>query len=312
VSNAIKFTDGGGGVFVRFAEIGDHVELQVSDTGIGIVESKLPFVFDRFYQEETHVRLYQGTGIGLSLVKELVELMGGTITDDSVKFQGTTFTVRFPAFRREAGLPEQWLVIPPQAAERIEDHKAESKRRSDVHPIVDAQTKSEDAPLILVVEDHNEVRHFVKGLLDKDFEVITARNGQEGLQIAIEQVPDVIVSDVNMPEMDGFEMARLLREEDVVNHIPVIFLTARDEDVDRMQGWEEGAQAYLTKPFNEDELLQVCHNMLEQRDRMYAYFKRVVEIQKKKDEKKSLTKSESFCFGSNRWSTNISTAAISA
>ena len=256
--------------------------------------------------------MYQGTGIGLSPVKELVELMGGTITDDSVKFQGTTFTVRFPAFRREADLPEQWLVIPPQAAERIEDHKAESKRRSDVHPIVDAQTKSEDAPLILVVEDHNEVRHFVKGLLDKDFEVITARNGQEGLQIAIEQVPDVIVSDVNMPEMDGFEMARLLREEDVVNHIPVIFLTARDEDVDRMQGWEEGAQAYLTKPFNEDELLQVCHNMLEQRDRMYAYFKRVVEIQKKKDEKKSLTKSESFCFGSNRWSTNMSTAAISA
>lgn len=295
ISNAIKFTDGGGGVFVRFTELNGQIELQVSDTGIGIVESKLPYVFDRFYQEETHVRLYQGTGIGLSLVKDLVELSGGTISVDSVKFQGTTFTVRFPAYRREAELPEPWLVIPPQAENQNIDKETENKRRSDVHPIVDPQTKSEELPLIQVIEDHNEMRQFVKDLLEKDHEVITARNGQEGLQMAIEQVPDLIVSDVNMPEMDGFEMVRLLREEEIANHIPVIFLTARDEEVDRLQGWDKGAQAYLTKPFNDKELIAVCRNILAQRDRMFGYFKRVME-QQRLESNKPLSKSESFLF----------------
>lgn len=293
ISNAIKFTDGGGGVFVRLSMKRDQVEFEVSDTGIGIVESKLPHVFDRFYQEETHVRLYQGTGIGLALVKELVELMGGKITVESVKFQGTTFKVKIGALRREAELPDSWVVITPQADQQISEKKSEHHLRSDVYPITDPNSKDEDLPLVLVVEDHNEMRAFVKSLLDEKYEVIVANTGQEGLQKAIETVPDLIVSDVSMPEMDGFEMARLIREEDAVNHVPLVFLTARDQEVDRLQGWEEGGQAYITKPFNDEELLSVCRNMLDQRSRMFSYFKRVVETQKK-EESKPLTKSESF------------------
>ena len=293
ISNAIKFTDGGGNVFVRLHDHGDEVELQVSDTGIGIVESKLPYVFDRFYQDETHVRLYQGTGIGLSLVKELVEMMGGTIDVSSVKFQGTTFTVKFSALRREGDLPVDWVVLPPQLDEVPDTTDAKPKLRSDVYPIVDPKTKGQEAPLVLVVEDNNEMREFVRSLLDTEYEVISARNGQEGLQMAIEQVPDLIVSDVNMPEIDGFEMLRLIREEEIIDHVPIIFLTARRADEDRQQGWDEGAQAYLTKPFNEDELKSVCRSMMDLRDKMLNHLRKVIEHQKQEEER-PLTKAESF------------------
>lgn len=293
ISNAVKFTDGGGAVRVRLKEDGDHIEFSVSDTGIGIVESKLPHVFDRFYQEDpTHVRLYQGTGIGLALVKELVELNHGTIKVSSVKYQGSTFTVRFPAYRREKELPGNWPVIAPEAELHIVSEN-NWRQSTDVYPIVDTQTKEGEHPVVLVVEDNNEMRPFIRSILSEEFEVITAQNGEEGLQLAMEQVPDIIVSDVNMPKMDGFEMLKLIRAEEVISHVPVIFLTARDSEVDRLKGLKEGAESYLTKPFNNDELLLVVKNMLQHRDRLFEFFKNQVVIEKV-SEARPLSREQSF------------------
>ena len=273
ISNAIKFTDGGGAVTARLKEEDNQIQFTITDTGIGIVESKIPHVFDRFYQEDpTHVRLYQGTGIGLALVKELVELNNGTIEVSSVKYQGSTFTVRFPAYRRESELPPNWPVIPPEA-ELLTSNTETQRHSTDVYPIVDTQTKEGEHPVVLVVEDNNEMRPFIKSILTNEYEVITAQNGEEGLQLALEQVPDLILSDVNMPKLDGFEMLHLLRKEEVASHIPVIFLTARDSEIDRIQGRQEGAESYITKPFNSEELLLVVKNMLAHRDRLFEYFK---------------------------------------
>jgi len=293
ISNAIKFTDGGGAVHVRLKDNEDHIEFSISDTGIGIVECKIPHVFDRFYQEDpTHVRLYQGTGIGLALVKELVELNHGTIEVSSVKYQGSTFTVRFPAYRREKDLPADWPVIPPEAEMHIVS-EAPSRQSTDVYPIVDSKTKEGEYPVVLVVEDNNEMRPFIRSVLSEEFEVITAQNGEEGLQLAMEQVPDIVVSDVNMPKMDGFEMLKLIRNEEVISHVPVVFLTARDSEVDRLTGLKEGAESYLTKPFNSDELLLVVRNMLQHRDRLFEFFKTQVVIEEVSDTK-PLSREQSF------------------
>lgn len=265
LSNAFKFTPDGGSITVCISRTEkDVLELQVEDTGIGIPPEKLPYIFDRFYQaDSSHKKLYEGTGIGLALVKELVELHQGKITVESIVNTGTTFSCYFP-FNNKRPSPNNktGIAVARNVIAPVEEEKSENEE----HVYITGQPKA------LVVEDQQDVRKYICGKLSENYTVIEARNGKEGFEIAKDQIPDIVISDVMMPETDGFELCRLLKTNDLTSHIPVILLTARAEDVDKLTGLETGADAYLIKPFNSKELLLRVHNLIHLRNNLRKKF----------------------------------------
>ncbi len=260
VSNALKFTPENGEVKVKlFASEKDKdnslMHLQVSDTGIGIPEAKIPFIFHRFYQaDETGTRKYEGTGIGLSLLKELIELMGGEIEAESKPGEGTVFMVSVPVKRATENIDaesEQPLIVHEQETGPV-----------IIKALKASGPRNDNLPLILVVEDNAELCEFISRSLGKTYRILTAANGAEGLKIAIEENPDVIVSDVVMPEMDGYALCKKIKSNVQTDHIAVILLTAKASHHSVMEGLIAGADGYLTKPFHTDELLLRIHNLL--------------------------------------------------
>lgn len=265
LSNALKFTPDGGAIDVRLfsmqADDGQWAEISVVDTGEGIAPDVLPHIFDRFRQgDDSITRLHEGAGIGLALTKELVELHGGTIDAVSEPGQGSTFTVRIPLGK--AHLPPESIVNgvddyePPsrsEASERFETH-------FDVLPTVEPP---EHAPRILIVEDHKDVRAYVRAFLQARYRVAEADNGRDGVRLAREIKPDLIVSDVMMPEMDGFELCNTIKNEPGLEHIPIVMLTARASDESRLEGLKNKADAYLVKPFKGSELLTWVENLID-------------------------------------------------
>ena len=230
LSNAFKFTPEGGKVYVK-AEVEEGastpmLHLRVQDSGIGIPEQDMERVFDRFFHAKNEAQ--PGSGIGLALTKELVELHGGQISVESVEGFGTTFEVLLPLTRTEQ-LPS------PEGKEEAE----EQAPVASISP--PSLTKaSEDAPLILIVEDHEDVRRLLSDSLASDYHLIEAPDGQKGLELATEQVPDIIISDIMMPVMDGFELTKRLKQSDATSHIPLILLTARSDRKARLEGLEGG------------------------------------------------------------------------
>ncbi|HUZ58359.1 MAG TPA: ATP-binding protein [Hanamia sp.] len=266
LSNAFKFTPEGGSIIVSICLSEKNLlELKVEDTGAGIPSEKIPFIFDRFYQaDDSHKRQYGGSGIGLALVKELVELHHGNITVESNTKNGTTFSCYFP-FNKEILSKTGLSKIAanqntPLAIEEIENSAHED------NPNRSAQSK------VLVVEDQQDVRRYICEKLAETYLITEAKNGREGFEIAKQQIPDLIISDVMMPEMDGFELCHLLKTNDLTSHIPVILLTARAEDADKLTGLENRADAYLIKPFNSKELLLRAHNLIEIRNKLRKKF----------------------------------------
>ncbi len=258
LSNALKFTPAGGRVEVKTAceQDGGYnwLVVSVTDTGRGIPEKHLPFIFDRFYQvsvpqkpsEEPEI-FSTGTGIGLALAKELTERMGGWIKVASQPDRGAAFKVGLPV-RQNASVAQ-----PPPAP----DGAAASRPQEAVYrtaPLFPVQTNVE-LPLLLIVEDNPDMTAFLIDFLQDAYRVQTAPDGQAGLQKALAEVPDIVLSDIMMPKMDGLEFCRRLKSDVRTSHIPIVLLTARAGREHRLEGLELGADAYLTKPFDRKELL---------------------------------------------------------
>lgn len=278
ISNAIKFTPSGGKVNVELRIENLELDTQrpsilpspfsivVSDTGVGIPAEKLPHIFDRFYQvDNSATRANEGTGIGLALVRELVKLMGGDIAVESRPGVGTVFSATLPAFS----------VTEDMAQVRPEDFSAPllpllaEPPQSDPPP---ADGLANDAPLVLLVEDNTDVRRYLAQCLRDQYRIIEAHDGQQGIDLALEQVPDLVVSDVMMPHKDGFEVCAALKNDDRTSHIPIVLLTARAAVEDRIAGLRRGADAYLTKPFHRAELLVTLEKLIESRRRLQARY----------------------------------------
>ncbi len=255
LANAIKFTPDGGAVHVTAVASARWLELAVSDTGIGIPEEKLDSIFNLFYQvDNTSTRNQEGTGIGLTLVKELVELSGGNIRVESTPGTGSTFRVKLP-IHQDAPVAES------QNYSTIEKYSKpdHGSAIAIAYPVSD---KSDSTPLILVVEDNPDVARYIGSCLERDYRIQYATNGKRGIEQALESIPDLVISDVMMPEVDGFEVCRFLKEDARTSHIPVILLTALSEIQDRLEGLRRGADAYLTKPFFEEELIITVEQLL--------------------------------------------------
>ncbi|GAB3694773.1 hybrid sensor histidine kinase/response regulator transcription factor [Spirosoma flavus] len=253
VSNAIKFSRAGGQVMVTLQQTADElVQIIVADTGIGIAPEQLPFIFNRFYQaDDSPTRSQEGTGIGLALVKELVDVQAGTVLVNSELGVGTTFTIRLPyqpAFREQ---PAQ-----------------ETTHDQPTGQLLTTSQPNIESPLILLVEDNNDLADFISESLPAWYQVVRASDGVQGLRIAIERMPDLVLSDVLMPVMDGYTLCEKLKADPHTSHIPVILLTAKSSLANRVNGLRVGADDYIAKPFHLTELQLRVGNLLDNRRRL--------------------------------------------
>jgi signal transduction histidine kinase/ligand-binding sensor domain-containing protein/DNA-binding response OmpR family regulator len=262
ISNAIKFTDEGGtiSIEVNSAHSDRYISITVSDTGIGISEERIENVFDRFYQvDDSQLKEHEGTGIGLALAKEFVELHHGKISVESSLGKGTVFVILLPKSDEEFENSELAETSP------LLNYDNESREILDAQPVETALTNNSNKEFILVVEDNNDIRTYIKDTLTEDFNIIEAVNGEEGLTKAAEMSPNLIITDVMMPKMDGMTLSKKIRNDEITSHIPIIMLTAKASDEDKITGLETGVDDYLIKPFNPKELLVRVKNILETR-----------------------------------------------
>ncbi|NND07917.1 MAG: response regulator [Saprospiraceae bacterium] len=256
ISNAIKFTPEGGQVTVRIVKRGlKEVSLIVEDSGIGISGEHLPLIFDRFYQvESVEVNIGRGTGIGLALTRELVEIMGGSIQVDSQVGLGSQFEILLPITRN--------------APKKVEERSKKILK----HP-GDITTGSSAKPLLLIVEDHQDVQKYLATILSESYTIEQAYDGLEGYQKALSMIPDMILSDIMMPKMDGTAMIQRLKEDPRTDHIPIIALTAKADKKDKLDGIRKGADAYITKPFEKEELLVRIKALLDIRKKLHEKYR---------------------------------------
>lgn len=262
LSNAIKFTPEGGEVLLHLKKVDNNFQLKVKDSGMGISKEQLTTVFDRFYQTPTtNQHQSTGTGIGLALAKELVELMDGTIKVESEIEEGTTFTVVLP-IRNKARIQNPIKLTHP--------HKTNVLKATRETTIQFRST--DDLPSVLLIEDNLDVLKYLEMTLKDHYKLITATNGKIGIDKAYEIIPDLIVSDIMMPEIDGLELCRTLKKDERTSHIPIILLTAKATKSNQLEGLKEGADAYIIKPFEAEELLIRIEKLLENRRQLQAYY----------------------------------------
>ncbi|MEM7105913.1 MAG: ATP-binding protein [Bacteroidota bacterium] len=255
LSNAIKYTPSGGHVYFQVEQNGDRENRQkallirVKDTGIGIPEDLLPNIFDRFYQvNESSTRKEEGTGIGLALIKELVELMNGTIEVTSKIDIGTTFLVSLPVTNKA-------LIDETVSTGMLEVSEILVPNESEESMILASNGDTENQlPRLLLVEDNHDLVQFLVATLEDRYQLQIARDGEEGINLALQEVPDLIISDVMMPGKNGYELCETLKQDERSSHIPIILLTAKADMDSKIAGLEFGADAYMTKPFEEREL----------------------------------------------------------
>lgn len=282
LTNAIKFTPAGGDIYLRLtlddkdplvgAECyeavpvgsqsdGEWISIRVRNTGLGIEADKLPLIFDRFFQVSGQPASETGgTGIGLALVRELVSLMHGGLAVRSVPGEGAEFVVRFRRTRRAP------FVLLPQQPEAIFS-------KPDVPEATDVTSEmGEGKPVLLLVEDNEDVAAYIVSSLNTHYQIFRAENGQAGIDFALESIPDLILTDVMMPLKDGYELCDTLKNSPATSHIPIVMLTARAGMNDRISGLRRGADAYLTKPYQREELEVVLGNLLESRRRLRVYY----------------------------------------
>lgn len=253
LSNAVKYTpEGSISLIMKSVKNNDgvFVEIAVSDTGYGIDDKALPHIFDRYYQAEGKHQA-SGTGIGLSLVRALSDLHEGILSVESKVGKGTVFTFRLNA---DNTYPD--ALHKESSTETFEEPKKVESAADD---------SIERQPVVLVVEDNDDIRDYIESSLKSKYQVLTAINGQEGVDLAKKHIPDVIISDVMMPVMDGMELCKIVKEDISTSHIPVILLTAKDSLQDKEAGYEIGADSYLTKPFSAKLLISRIRNILESR-----------------------------------------------
>jgi signal transduction histidine kinase/ligand-binding sensor domain-containing protein/DNA-binding response OmpR family regulator len=292
LSNAFKFTENGGKITVKINEKDNSfIEIKVKDTGIGISEEELPRLFDRFYQvDSSQTREYEGTGLGLALTKELVELHRGTIRVKSNSGVGSEFIIELPLGRKH--LKEEEIIedeITSEDATMIDSdlREFESSHFEKLSVIKKDNDLSEDKNIILIVEDNADVREFIKDSIGDEYETKEASNGEQGLRKAVKFIPDLIISDIMMPKMDGNELTRRIKNDEKTSHIPVILLTAKSEQESRLEGLETGADDYLIKPFDSKELRIRIKNLIDIRRKLQEKFAGGRILQRKGEKKLS-------------------------
>ena len=282
LSNALKFTPQGGHIRVVLTDDGDVVQISVQDDGPGLSAADAERVFDRFYQADMGgARRHGGVGIGLALSRELVRLHGGKIWVESAAGQGSTFVVRLPkdydhfdpdALARDSLGPDDPRERPAVDLD-AEDWSGRFTLRDDfrlldIDEVTERRVVERDveegrhAHTVLVVEDNPDVIKLIHVALRHEFRIMAAPDGRVGLKLAQQGLPDLIITDLMMPEMDGLELTRRVRAESLTRHIPIVMLTARDEMEDRVAGLKTGVNAYLAKPFSPRELRTSVHNLL--------------------------------------------------
>ena len=265
ISNAIKFTPSGGKVVFHVKkQINNpttYLQIKIKDTGVGISEADLPNIFNRFYQNHNQKT---GTGIGLALVKEIVDLLQGTIDVKSKLEVGSEFIITLPI---------------TQKAEKNFSYKDSEIIIDDefIEPSDETQSEKEvihfEKPILLLIEDNKDIANYIQELLSKKYEVNIASGGQAGIDVAFRIIPDIIISDVMMPEKDGYEVTRILKYDERTSHIPIILLTAKATQKDKIDGLESGADAFLMKPFHKKELLIRLEKLHHQRKQLIEKFK---------------------------------------
>lgn len=265
LSNALKFTPEDGIVKIHLDAIkrsdDEFLQIRIRDSGYGIGAEHLQNIFDRFYVAESGpTRNTTGTGIGLALSKELIRLMAGTISVESELGKGTRFTIELPVTRNAHEKSDAALSIP------------EVQEVSSVLTYQRAKDVSTEKPLLLIVEDNTDIISYLVTLLEHQYIIEIARNGAIGIEKAIDLIPDLIISDVMMPEKNGFDLCHELKNSNKTDHIPIILLTARADMESRMEGLEMKADAYLTKPFKSEELYVVIRNQIELRNKLRDRF----------------------------------------
>ena len=259
ISNALKFSPEDSALFIKVDKVKNSLNLEVRDEGYGISENELPFIFDRFFQAENNeYKISQGTGIGLALTKELVELLNGSIDVKSELGTGTTFTITLPitnnADVNKPILSESQLTL------------------GTVVPQLNEEFADDDSNTVLIVEDNMDMARFIASCLQPDYKVSFAKNGKEGLELAEANIPDIVITDVMMPIMDGFEFTHKLQANSNTNHIPIIMLTSKAMQEDKLVGITSGADAYLTKPFQKEELRLRMQMLIAKRKKLQATY----------------------------------------
>ena len=266
LSNAFKFTPEGGEVRMEISQKQNDLQVDISDSGLGISKDNLPHIFERFYQvKDLNNTAQAGSGIGLALVKELVELHGGEIIVRSKEDEGTHFCVILPDILNQSSSASETIIT---------EHSFNRAIEADNHQIGLKTNK----PQVLVAEDHADVRRLISDVLSQEFDIVLAKDGQEALSMAQRLIPDAIVSDIMMPKMDGYAYCEALKTDPKTSHIPVILLTARAEQADKMHGLEMGADAYLPKPFDAAELKLRLKNLIELRQKLRQNFSKAISL----------------------------------
>ncbi len=276
LSNAVKFTQKGGHVYLQLIVDGgsqtvaneNFLKIVVKDTGMGIPEDKLPHVFDRFYQvDDSMTKENEGSGIGLALTKELVKLMGGEISVKSQLGKGSEFIVNLPIRKTAQPGIELKPKLQKETFPFLDGNFQETRT-----PFLASKSNSTEANQLLLVEDNPDVVQYLTSCLAPHYRLHIATDGQEGLDLATEIIPDLIISDIMMPQKDGFEVCDILKNDERTSHIPIIMLTAKADVESRLEGLKKGADAYLGKPFHKEELLVRIEKLLELREKLQNHY----------------------------------------
>jgi len=265
VSNALKFTPENGEINLTIQQKNNnYISICICDNGIGIEQDAISNIFNRFYQaDNSDTRLYEGTGIGLALVKELVELHEGTVkafrNEELTGQKGTTISIELPLGAVSKINTKNTVEIEHENANGLRGNKKNQLQIPDL---------KFDKKIILLVEDNLSIRTFIKNLLQSTYKIIEANNGEEGIEQAKRMIPDIIITDVMMPKIDGIAMVHMLRDDEKTSHIPIIILSGKATLEDKLIGLETGIEAYLTKPFSVKELQIIINNLIQQREQI--------------------------------------------
>ena len=295
LSNALKYTPAGGFIHVSLADEGERLRIEVKDSGKGIDKEELTKVFERFFQAKGAA---SGTGIGLALVKSFVELHHGEVRVESEPGKGTCFIVLLPR-QQEGFVEEPQSEAADKSSSFSDDGSLQYIDDGERHGGKLQQIISEhgEKPTILIIDDNNDIRQYERTLLQDYYFVLEASDGREGLEVARKEVPDLVICDVMMPVMDGLEFTQQLKTNTATSHIPVIMLTAKNLEEHRAEGYEQGADSYITKPFHSKVLLARVENLLHQRAHLRQLFaqgaaegKETEEVSKLDDRDKAFVK----------------------
>lgn len=265
LSNALKYTSEGGEISLTAKEENGRVMISVADNGCGISSDELPYIFDRFYQAKNAGR---GTGIGLAIVKAFTELHHGEVSATSIEGKGSTFTIHIPV-RQKGEVTNQPTEKIEQLVEPSSVQEVPNQARHIDELIQPYQT---DKPEVLIIDDNIDIRTYLRSVLSEKYNVSEAADGKAGLELARKIVPDIVLSDIMMPVMDGLAFCQQLKTDKAISHIPVILLTARSLDEQRAEGYEHGADAYLSKPFSLRLLFSRIDNLIQSRKKLSKLF----------------------------------------